>query len=70
MDTVTIISREIFVMEADNARHILHLYPRIEFQIQITLIRQDGKERAVEPASYCSTPAGVTNKVAKFLNLK
>lgn len=48
---------------------IYYIFTPNRIQIQVTYW-QDGKERAVEPASYCSTPAGVTNKVAKFLNLK
>ena len=69
MDTVTIISRvDIRKWKQDMLAYITSLPPN-RIQIQITYW-QDGKERAVEPASYCSTPAGVTNKVAKFLNLK
>lgn len=37
--------------------------------IQITYW-QDGIDHAIETASNCSTPTGVANKVAKFLDLK
>lgn len=37
--------------------------------IQITYW-QDGIDYAIETASNCSTPTGVANKVAKFLDLK
>lgn len=37
--------------------------------IQVTYW-EDGKDCAVECASNCTTPAGIVNKVSKFLNLK
>lgn len=37
--------------------------------IQITYW-QDGIDHAVDYASNCSTPTGVANKIAKFLDLK
>lgn len=40
-----------------------------KLQIQVTYW-EDGKDKAVEFASRCSSPSGLTNKVAKFLNLK
>lgn len=40
-----------------------------KINIQITYW-EDGADTAVDFASNCSTPTGVANKVAKFLNLK
>ena len=40
-----------------------------KLHIQITYW-EDGKDTAVEFASNCSTASGLTNKVAKFLNVK
>lgn len=40
-----------------------------KLQIQVTYW-EDGKDKAVEFASRCSSPSGLTNKVSKFLNVK
>lgn len=40
-----------------------------KLQIQVTYW-EDGKDIAVEFASRCSSPSGLTNKVSKFLNVK
>ena len=40
-----------------------------KLQIQVTYW-EDGKDNAVEFASRCSSPSGLTNKVSKFLNVK
>lgn len=40
-----------------------------KLQIQVTYW-QDGETTALERASLCSSASGLTNKVAKFLNLK
>lgn len=40
-----------------------------KLQIQVTYW-EDGKDKAVEFASRCSSPSGLANKVSKFLNVK
>mgnify|MGYP000159877198 CR=1 FL=1 len=46
-----------------------YYYTMSKITIQITYW-QDGIDCAVDYASHCGTPAGVANKVAKFLGLK
>ena len=40
-----------------------------KLHIQVTYW-EDGKDKAVEFASHCSSPSGLTQKVSKFLNVK
>lgn len=47
----------------------LNYFIRSKITIRITYY-QDGIDHAIEKASNCSTPTGVANKVAKFLDLK
>lgn len=67
MDVVTIISKAIFVKETNALLH--YYFTGNKITIQITYW-QDGIDHAIETASNCSTPTGVANKVAKFLDLK
>lgn len=40
-----------------------------KLQIQVTYW-EDGKDKALDCASHCSSPSGLTQKVSKFLNVK
>lgn len=57
------------IRKGERYARLLYYFTGNKITIQITYW-QDGADHAFDYASHCSTPAGVANKVAKYLNLK
>lgn len=57
------------IQKEDRYADVSYSFNRDKISIKITYWK-DGKDVAVEPASFCSTSTGAINKIAKFLNLK
>lgn len=57
------------IRKGDRYARVHYYFTGYKITIQITYW-QDGIDKAVDYASNCSTPTGVANKVAKFLNIK
>lgn len=57
------------VRKGNKYARLYYYFTGNKITIQITYW-QDGIDHAIETASNCSTPTGVANKVAKFLDLK
>lgn len=57
------------IRKDDRYARVNYYFNGNKISIQITYWR-DGENMAIDTASRCSTPTGVANKVAKFLNIK
>lgn len=57
------------IRKGNKYANVCYYFTGRKITIQVTYW-QDDLNYAIEAASYCSTPTGVANKVAKFLDLK